>query len=192
MSESSTSAASIETERPDAGSADDPGESRFDDTLPSSGLLSFYDHLRDRIVEGVERRGGAIGSRGVQALLLVPDIFILVARLSLDKDVPRGQRALLASALAYFVLPVDILPEAFVGPAGYVDDLIFSLAVLAQAFGRGLEPHAEKYWSGDQKVRTVLRDVLEAAESLLGHSVYDRLRDLLAKKGVRLDDQRED
>lgn len=192
MSESSTGVASIESERPDAGSADDPGESRFDDTLPSSGLLSFYDHLRDRIVEGVERRGGAIGSRGVQALLLVPDIFILVARLSLDKDVPRGQRALLASALAYFVLPVDILPEAFVGPAGYVDDLIFSLAVLAQAFGRGLEPHAEKYWSGDQKVRTVLRDVLEAAESLLGHSVYDRLRDLLAKKGVRLDDQRED
>ena len=192
MSESSTGEALIETESPDAGSASGPDDPGFDDSLPSSGLLSFYDRLRDQIVEVVERRGGAIGSRGVQALLLVPDVFILVVRLSLDKDVPKGQRAMLASALAYFVLPVDLVPEAFVGPAGYIDDLIFALAILAQAFGKGLEPHAEKYWSGDQKVRTVLRDVLETAESLLGHSVYDRLRDLLAKKGVRLDDPGED
>lgn len=188
--ETSTGEASIETERPTADREDDHGEPRFDDTLPSTGLLSFYDRLRDRIVEELERRGGTVGSRGAQALLLVPDVFILVVRLSLDRDVPRGQRAMLASALAYFVLPVDVVPEAFVGPAGYIDDLIFSLAIIAQAFGKDLEPHAEKYWSGNQKVRTVLRDVLGTAESLLGHSVYDRLRELLARKGIDLDDQR--
>lgn len=167
--------------------ADD--KSPFDDTLPSTGLLSFYDRLRERVVGAVERRGGALGSRGAQVLLLAPDIFILVARLTLDKEVPKGQRVLLASALAYFIVPVDVLPEAILGAAGYVDDLIFSLAILAQAFGRDLEPYAEKYWSGDQSVRTVLRDVLGTAQSLIGHSVYDRLRELLATKGIDLDGQ---
>ena len=159
------------------------------DRLPSSGLLSFYDHLRDRVVETVERRSGRLGSNTVQALLLVPDVFMLLLRISLDKNVPKGQRALVASALAYFVLPIDLLPEAILGPVGTIDDLVLGLAMLSQAFGKDLEPFAEKYWSGPKSVRTVLRDVLGAAESLLGHDLYGRLRQTLSKRGVDLDEQ---
>ena len=51
---------------------------------------------------------------------------------------------------------------------------------------RELEPYAEKYWSGPRKLRTVLRDVLEASHSLVGHDVSGRLRNLLAKRGIDL------
>ncbi len=162
------------------------------DSLPSTGLLSFYDRLRGRIVRAVVRRGGKLGERATAALLLVPDVFILLVRLSLDREVPKPTRAILASTLAYFVLPFDLLPEGVIGPTGYLDDLVLALMALSQAFGKELEPHAEKYWNGSQSLRTVMGDLLTSANSLLGASVYDRLRALLAAKGIDVDEASED
>lgn len=159
----------------------------FDDDLPSRGLLSFYDRLREGIVARVERRGSKLGSRTAEALLLVPDVFMLLVRLALDREVPKSTRVLVGSTLAYFVLPVDFLPEAVLGAGGFVDDLVLAVAVLSQAFGGELEPYAERHWSGSKKLREVLRDVLEAARSLVGHDVYERLKKYLGKKGVDLD-----
>ncbi len=158
------------------------------DALPSTGLLSFYDRLRSRILAYVERRGGRLGETMAQALLLVPDIFILLARMALDKDVPKSTRTLLASTLAYFVLPIDLLPEVLVGPTGFLDDLILALLVLSRAFGEDLEPLAAKHWSGSRSLRTVIQDVLGAAESLVGHDLYDRLGRLLARQGIAVDE----
>ena len=158
------------------------------DRLPSTGLLSFYDRLRDRVAQTLERRGGKMGNRAASALLLVPDVFILMVRLSLDPEVPKATRAVLASTLAYFVMPFDLMPEGVLGPTGYLDDLILALSVLAQTFGKDLEPHAEKYWNGSQKLRTVMGDILTAGESLLGTSLYGRLKALLAKRGVQIAD----
>ena len=158
-----------------------------DDALPSRGLLSFYDRLREQIVATVERRGGRLSAGTVEALLLVPDVFILLVRLMLDREVPQSKRLLVGGALAYFIVPVDFLPEALLGPTALVDDLILATAVLAQAFGRELEPYAERYWSGSERLRTVIADVLDAAHHLVGHDVYERLRRYLAKQGVDLD-----
>ena len=159
------------------------------DTLPSSGLLSFYDRLRRRIVRLLERRGGKLGERAAPALLLVPDIFMLVARLALDKEVPKATRATLASTLAYFVLPLDLMPEGLIGPVGYLDDLVLALMTLSQAFSKELEPYAEKYWSGSQPLRTVLSDVTRTASSLVGENLYDRLRGILAKRGIEVEEE---
>lgn len=159
-----------------------------DDTLPSSGLLSFYDRLRERIVAAVERRGGKLGTAATEALLLVPDIFILMVRLVLDKDVPKAKRALLTSALAYFVLPVDLLPEALLGPTGFTEDLILAVAVLANTFGSDLELYTAKYWSGSKRLREVLRDILTTADSLVGSNIYGRLRVLLRSLGIEVEE----
>ncbi len=160
------------------------------DGLPTSGLLSFYDRLRARLAGELERRGGKLGAGAAEILLLIPDVFMFMVRLALDREVPQKTRLLLASALVYFVVPVDLLPEAVVGPAGFLDDLVLALAVLQQAFGRDLEPFAEKYWSGSEPLRQVLADILEAAGSLLGYNVYERLRSFLKKRGVDLDSAR--
>ena len=154
--------------------------------VPSTGLLSFYDRLRHRILTTVERRGSKLGARTTEALLLVPDVFVFLARLALDKTVPRSTRRLVAGALAYFLFPVDFLPEAVVGAGGYVDDLVLALMVLAQAFDAQLEPYAEKYWSGDQSLRVVIGDILAGAKGLVSGNVYERLVRFLNKQGVRV------
>lgn len=159
--------------------------------LPSTGLLSFYDRLRQSTVQGLEKHAGKLPADAARMLLLVPDIFILMVRLTLDKSVPRGARAMIGGALAYFVLPFDLLPEAILGPIGYMDDLVLAVAVLSQVFSGELEPYARKHWSGPQDLRIVLRDVTETSQALLGVNLYGRLRKLLARRGIRLDEPTE-
>lgn len=154
--------------------------------LPSSGLLSFYDRLRRRITTAAER-GGELGGSATEALLVVPDIFILLTRLALDREVPSSSRRLIGGALLYFVLPIDLFPEAFTGPAGFADDLVIACAVLGAAFGRDLESYAERHWSGSERFAGVLADIARTADSLLGADLYARVRRYLAHRGVELD-----
>ena len=191
MTEHETQAVSVDESVDDAFDAGDETMEDAADDLPSSGLLSFYDRLRGKIESYVAERGGAAGDKAAQALLLVPDVFVFLLRLMLDPDVPRAKRALIGSTLAYFVLPVDLLPEAMVGPGGFVDDLVLALAVLSQSFATDLDPWARKYWSGSQNLRKVLRDTLQSAHGLLGTDLHGRLRKALAKRGVDLDDAAE-
>lgn len=156
--------------------------------LPSSGLLSFYDRLRDRVLHAAEKRGGKMSEGALKALLLVPDVFILLTRLMLDKNVPGSTRAMIGGALAYFILPADLLPEMLLGGAGFMDDLILAAAVLSQAFGGELEPYARRHWSGPEDLRVVLRDLTQTAQSLLGQNLYDRLKKLMGRRGIRLED----
>jgi uncharacterized membrane protein YkvA (DUF1232 family) len=152
--------------------------------LPSTGLLSFYDTMREKIVGAIEKHGGKLPGDAARMLLLVPDVFILLVRLTLDKSVPRAARTMIGGALAYFILPFDLLPEAILGPVGYLDDLVLAAAVLSQAFGGELEPYARKHWSGDEDLRVVLRDITQTAHKLLGHNLYERLKKLLGRRGV--------
>jgi uncharacterized membrane protein YkvA (DUF1232 family) len=154
--------------------------------VAGQALLAFYDRLRQRILTAVERRGGRLGEGTVAALLLVPDVFMLLVRLSLDREVPAATRALIGGALVYFVVPTDLLPEAMLGAGGYLDDLVLASAVLTQALSGELEPIAAKHWSGKQDFRIVLRDVAGAAHALLGESLYRRLQRVLSRRGIPL------
>ena len=154
--------------------------------LGTTGLFSFYDRLREKILHGVEKHGGRYSEAAVEALILVPDVFILLVRLTLDKDVPKGARAMIGGALAYFVLPTDLLPEALLGAGGYLDDLVLAAAVLSQAFGGELEPYARKHWSGSHELGKVLGGITETAHHLLGDRLYGRLQRLLARLGIEL------
>jgi uncharacterized membrane protein YkvA (DUF1232 family) len=153
---------------------------------PQSELLGFYDPLKQRVLATVERKAGKLSADAVRALLLVPDIFLLLARLTVDKEVPAATRAMIGGSLAYFILPIDLLPEALLGPVGYMEDLVLAVAVLAQAFGGDLEPYARKHWTGPEELRIVLHDISTTAERLLGKKLYDRLRKLLGKRGIGL------
>jgi uncharacterized membrane protein YkvA (DUF1232 family) len=160
--------------------------------LQHHDLLRFYDRLRSRVLDTVERRAGRLPEDVVIALLLAPDIFILLVRLVLDKEVPRRARILIGGAIAYFISPIDLLPELILGPIGYLDDLVVAVAVVTQVFTGDLEPYARKHWTGKQDLQEVLHDVSSAARSLLGPAVHGRLKSLLSRHGIALDDTRKD
>jgi uncharacterized membrane protein YkvA (DUF1232 family) len=174
-----------ESRRPTTAASAAAGRQR---PLPGGRLLSFYDRLRAQMLAVAGRRSRKLGKPAVEALLLVPDVFILLVRLSLDRQVPAEARALIGGALAYFLLPFDLFPEGVIGPVGYLDDLVLAAAVLSQALGGELEPYARKYWNGDQELRQTLRDIAQSARALLGRDLHSRLRRALARRGVDLAD----
>jgi len=161
--------------------------------VPEGRLLSFYDGLRQRLADAADpsgeaptKLGGKLGRRVGRTLLVVPDVFLLLVRLVLDGETPRQTRALLGGALAYFLLPFDLLPEGFLGPMGFSEDLVLAVAVLASAFDRQVEELARRHWSGSQDLFSTLQDILEGAQALLGKSLYGRLRKLLHGRGIQL------
>ena len=170
----------------DPATGSSPVTARRDVPVPGGRLLSYYDRLRQRMLETAERKSHKLGKPAVEALLLVPDVFVLLVRLALDRRVPGEARALIGGALAYFLLPFDLFPEAVVGGVGYLDDLVLATAVLSQALGGELEPYARRYWNGDQELRVVLHDISKAASTLLGRDLFGRLQRLLARRGVHL------
>ena len=155
--------------------------------LASSGLLSYYDRLRNRVTNFAQRRAGKPGRGIVEVLLLAPDLFILLSRLILDNRVPAEARRLILGALVYFITPIDLLPEALLGPVGLLEDVVLAAAVLSVALGPDLEAIAEGYWNGSQRLRIVLRDVPDVAYNVLGHNLYVRLQRLLSRRGIHLE-----
>jgi len=64
---------------------------------------------------------------------------------------------------------------------------VLAAAVLAQAFSGELEPYARKHWSGSEDLRTVLRDITTTAHSLLGENLYNKVKNLLRRRGVEVE-----
>ena len=162
------------------------------DHLPSTGLLSFYDRLRRRVAGFVDRRGTRLGRNVADALLLLPDLFMLLLRLALDREVPAATRSLIAGALAYIVVPIDLFPEGIIGVGGFVDDVVLAIVVLSSIMSPELEAKAERYWSGSQSLRGVIRDVVGTAEAMLGVDLHEKIRRYLGRRGIEMREPSED
>jgi len=150
-------------------------------------LLGFYDRVRGGIESYLERRAGRIGRGSAQALLLVPDMLLLLTRMFLDRDVPRTTRAVIGGALAYFLLPADLAPEIIIGPLGFLDDLIIASTVLAHALGPDLDSYAARYWSGSGRLREVLTEVTRTGNQLLGANLSKRVDRVIERRFLKRD-----
>ena len=71
----------------------------------------------------------------------------------LDRQTPFRVRAVLIGALAYFVLPIDAIPDVIVG-LGYTDDAAILYAALRMVSGSISERHrdAARRWLHDNEV----------------------------------------
>ena len=79
----------------------------------------FYQRLRGRINKWLASREGKT-YRFADRLLLLPDFIHLLVRLALDRRVPMELKTQTAAVLAYVALPLDLVPEVFIGPAGFL------------------------------------------------------------------------
>ena len=122
----------------------------------------FYQRLRQRITKWAQRN--EIKPEYANYLLALPDLFHLVMKLMLDARVTPADRTLLGIALAYVVSPIDVLPD-FMGPAGYLDDLLVCALVLEAVLKRVPQPIVDEHWAGGGDVLRVIRETLEKADT---------------------------
>lgn len=141
----------------------------------------FYEQLREKITKWAEEKGGAKGRNVAEILLLAPDLFILLVRLVQDPRTPTRQKALLGVGIAYFISPIDFMPEAILGPIGYLDDIVLSVFVINQILNSDRQLVLEN-WSGRGDVLTIVQDVTAKAEDLVGRKVYQKLQRFFKQK----------
>jgi uncharacterized membrane protein YkvA (DUF1232 family) len=135
----------------------------------------FYKKVRRQVHEWAEGKGQA--HEYAEYILLAPDLAHLLIRLTLDNRVDTKSKAKLGAALAYFVSPIDLIPEALLGPVGYVDDVAVAClalnAILNEEHNREV---ADEHWQGDQDLLTEIQRVLAVANEMLGSKVWNRIR----------------
>lgn len=146
--------------------------------VPRDRGQRFYDRLRERIRAYLERHG-RVAEKSGSFLLLVPDVFMLLWRLVNDPRVNGRDKVLLGSGVAYFIFPFDVVPEAIVGPIGYLDDLVFGVYIINKLLGDTDPAILRQHWSGDHDLLVSIQSVLTAADNLVASNVLNRLKKLI-------------
>jgi uncharacterized membrane protein YkvA (DUF1232 family) len=134
----------------------------------------FYQSLRTRVTAWLANKGE--GFRYAHLLLVAPDLFHLLCRLALDKRVPTAEKAKLAGAIAYFVSPLDVIPEVLLGPVGFLDDIAVAAFALNSVINAGQGEIAKELWAGDGDVLELVQRIVSAADEMLGAGVWRKLR----------------
>jgi uncharacterized membrane protein YkvA (DUF1232 family) len=134
----------------------------------------FYSKLRRtvKIWAGGEK-GRA--SQYTDFILAGPDLFILLTRLSQDSRVSRTDRTKLAGAAAYFINPLDLIPELILGPPGLVDDIALSAYVLHDVLENTDPTIVRDHWEGNVEILDLIRRILAVADTMVGGPIWRRL-----------------
>lgn len=157
----------------------------FEETMRESAAVTgpvsrdradrFYDRMRESIRRYLENKGSVTGTTS-EYLLLAPDVFVLLWRLVNDTRVNAKNKVMLGSGLAYYLFPLDIMPEAFLGPIGYLDDLVFAVYLLNKMLADTDPAILREHWSGRDDVLASIQKVLNAADKLVGKDILGKLK----------------
>jgi uncharacterized membrane protein YkvA (DUF1232 family) len=144
----------------------------------------FYRRLRDRVKRWAQRRD--ISEQRLEYLLAAPDLFVLLTRLAVDDRVPIRTKAKVAAGIAYFLTPLDMIPD-FLGPPGFLDDVVVAAWILNTVVVQlnELDPSIlEEHWEGDQNVLERVTSIVDRAEDVLGKGLGFVIRRLRSGRGL--------
>tara|TARA_B100002003_G_scaffold195566_1_gene185472 strand:+ start:91 stop:534 length:444 start_codon:yes stop_codon:yes gene_type:complete len=139
-------------------------------------IVDFHDMLSAQISEWVNSNDGK-RNKWTKYLRYTPEILTLLCSLSIDKKVPVDERAKLAGALAYFIAPIDLIPEGLIGPSGYTDDITVAALVLNSIITKTGENLVKTHWTNNEIDIVYLIDgILTDAEKMVGEIIYTQLK----------------
>jgi uncharacterized membrane protein YkvA (DUF1232 family) len=132
----------------------------------------FYLKIRKKITAFLEKNETPYAD----ILLLAPDLFHLLVKLTLDERVPSKEKAKFIGVIAYFISPLDLLPEFLLGPIGYLDDIALTAYVLNNYINETDAQIVRELWAGDQDILTSIKNVLSVADKAIGSGLWKKIR----------------
>ena len=104
-----------------------------------------------------------------QLIHQAPALYKMMTRLLDDRALPRSMSPLVIAAIAYFILPEDIIPEEKYGPIGYVDDIYLCAFVANEVAKESASPDIlARNWEGKMPVATLVKEILDHEKELIG------------------------
>lgn len=143
--------------------------------------LKFYEKLRKKAKDWTSEKTGKTGNKLAEYLFLLPDFFILVCRVALDKRVPTKRKLMLGGIVAYVMMPLDIIPD-FISVLGSVDDLVLVVMGLNMLLNEIDQKVLEDNWSGEGDVLHLMQKITATAERFLDKNVLSRIKKWLKIK----------
>jgi uncharacterized membrane protein YkvA (DUF1232 family) len=140
----------------------------------------FYQRLRTNLMRWLESKAGK-NHKYAEYLMLAPDIFHLLCKLVGDKRIPGDDKLILGLAITYFISPVDILPEAILGPVGFMDDVALAAFVLNRVINKNDPEIIRGHWSGEGDVLEVVRKTIASADAMVGSGAWKKVKEWLGK-----------
>jgi uncharacterized membrane protein YkvA (DUF1232 family) len=124
--------------------------------------LKRFDSLLEKDISGYSGKFS-------QLIAQAPALYRLMTRLLDDRDLPKQMSPLVIAAIAYFILPEDIIPEERYGPAGYVDDIYLCAFVANEIMKQsGSVDILQRNWDGDVPADQIIKEILARERELIG------------------------
>lgn len=140
--------------------------------------LDFYQKLRQKMQRWMSSPESK-GNQYAEYLLSAPDLFHLMVKLTLDPDVPTKLKTQLGLAVAYFISPIDLLPEIIFGPIGLADDIAVAAFVLNNVMNQVDKSVIERHWAGDHDILILVKEIIEKADAMLGGGAWRKVKNYL-------------
>ncbi len=110
-------------------------------------------------------------------VLFIPNMVLLCARLLTDSRVPGTERALLAGAIVYAIIPFDLIPD-MIPFVGQVDDIYLIALTLLRLLDRTDAKVVREHWSGGGDVV----ELINAAGMLAAKFLPAKVRRILTAR----------
>ena len=110
-------------------------------------------------------------------LLFIPNLILLCARLMTDSRVPGTERALVAGAVLYTIIPLHLIPD-MIPFVGQIDDAYLIAVTLLRLVERTDARVVREHWSGGGDVL----ELIEATSLLTAKLLPKRIRRILTSR----------
>jgi len=124
--------------------------------------LKRFDAILEKDISGYEGKFSRL-------IAQAPALYKMMTRLLDDPDLPRSMSPLVIAAIAYFILPEDIIPEEKFGPIGYVDDIYLCAFVANEVTKESASPDIlARNWDGNVPIAPLIKEILDREKELIG------------------------
>lgn len=127
----------------------------------------FYDALKDNL----DSYNGEYSS----FIDYGPSLYKLLSNLLMEEDLSREMKLNISAAIAYYVVPRDVIPEDVYGPYGYIDDIylcVFVLNKIAEEYGYDM---LQDSWDTEDNIKDILDECYDKSSSLLENNQKEEI-----------------
>ena len=138
----------------------------------TNDFKDFYDTLIDNL-NGYEEEYDSFIDYG-------PDLYKLLCSCLDHKEVNSELRLSISAAIAYYVVPIDVIPETIYGPYGYIDDIYITVFVLRKIAHELSYEFLQKIWKDDENIENIIAICFDKSVEVLD----DKVEDILTHVGL--------
>jgi len=123
-------------------------------------------------------------------LMFIPNMLLLCARLLTDSRVPTAERALVAGAIVYAIVPFDLIPD-MIPFVGQIDDAYLIALSLLRLMERTDPKVVREHWSGGGDVIELVGAAAMLAAKFLPKQIRRVLTSRVELAPEKIEDLRE-